>query len=61
MQVSGHGLALAAVVIEQDAAYYEVHVELSSGGEESVEIMVGVATKKDRKFYAALEEEEEGM
>jgi competence protein ComGC len=58
LQVSGRGLALAAVVVEQDAAYWEVHVERAQEG--SVEAMFGVATKKDRKFYTALEEQEEG-
>lgn len=58
--MSGHGLALAAVVIEQDNAYFEVHVvEMPEGG--SVEALFGVATKKDRKFYKALEGGEEGM
>jgi hypothetical protein len=58
--VSGHGLALATVVIEQDAAYWEIHVEIvpASEGEGSKlnGVMFGVATKKDRKFYQALEE-----
>lgn len=72
LQVSGRGLALAAVVIEQDAAYWEVHVvddkqqEEGTDGENGnssnsssvvVEAVFGVATKKDRKFYAALLEE----
>lgn len=54
--VSGRGLALAAVSIEQDAAYWEVHVE---GGEDAVEAQFGVATKKDRKFFASLEQSNE--
>jgi hypothetical protein len=57
-KVSGCGLALAAVVIEQDTAYWEVHVARAQEG--SAEAMFGVATKKDRKFYAASEEEAEG-
>ena len=44
--------------IEQDAAYFEAHIELESG---SQEVLFGVATKKDQKFYRALEEQEEGM
>jgi hypothetical protein len=56
--VTGHGLALAAVVIEQDAAYWEVHVEFGESADASV--MIGVATKKDRKFYTAMEESDEG-
>lgn len=51
-------MALAAVAIEQDTAYWEVHIERVDEG--SVEAMFGVATKKDRKFYIALEELEEG-
>jgi uncharacterized membrane protein len=58
-QISGHGLALASVAIEQDAAYWEAHIEILTEGS-SFEIMFGVATKKDRKFYNALEEQEEG-
>ena len=52
---------MAAVTIEQDAAYWEVHVK-ADGGEtkQSVEVLVGVATKKDRKFYTALQESKEG-
>ena len=38
--------------IEQDAAYWEVLVQ---GGKDSLEAKFGVATKKDRKFYASLE------
>jgi len=44
--------------LEQDAAYFEVHVEMPNEG--SVEIKAGVATKKDGKFYTALEEAEGG-
>jgi hypothetical protein len=42
---------------DQDSAYWEAHVELQSG---SQEVWFGVATKKDQKFYRALEEQEEG-
>lgn len=53
-------MALAGVVIEQDAAYWEAHVEMTREGEKA-EVMFGVATKKDRKFYEAVEgQEEEG-
>ena len=58
LQASGVGLALASVPLEQDAAYYEIHVEMASEG--NVEIMAGVATKKDRQFYTALQESEGG-
>jgi hypothetical protein len=58
--VSGHGLALAGVSVEQDAAYWEAHIEIPGDGD-PMEVMFGVATKKDRKYYKALEEQEEGM
>ena len=58
-QASGHGLALSGVVLEQDAAYFEVHVEMASAG--SAEIKAGVATKKDRQFYTVREDAEGGM
>ena len=44
--------------IEQDAAYWEIHVDMHEG--ESAEPFFGVATKKDRKFFKALDESEEG-
>ena len=47
------------VTIEQDAAYWEVHIQIPNDGE-ATEVMFGVATKKDRKFYKAFEEQEEG-
>jgi hypothetical protein len=54
-KASGYGLALAGVSIEQDAAYWEAHVEVVAGRASSTdassEIMLGVATKKDRQFY----------
>jgi SPRY domain len=51
-QISGHGLALAGVTIEQDAAYWEVHVT-SSGSDERLDVLVGLATKKDKKYFEA--------
>lgn len=54
LKIGGNGLALAAVSIEQDAAYWEWHVGIPSG--DSTDIMFGVATKKDAKFYKSLEE-----
>lgn len=80
-KVSGSGLALAGVTVEQDAAYWEWHIELSqdakeqlarqqggesSDGEEGLDggggdaVKFGLATKKDAKFYRALEANEEG-
>jgi hypothetical protein len=58
--VSGHGLAIAAVPIEQDAAYWEWHIAVLTTLGLDVhlveDIMFGVASKKDRKFYQELEE-----
>lgn len=61
---------MTAVVLEQDAAYWEVHVEqlqpseatqdTSSKDVKKCNAMFGVATKKDRQFYNALEESAEG-
>ena len=56
VKVTGYGLALAGVAIEQDAAYWEWHVSMPEG--KSDEIMFGVATKKDRSFFRALKESE---
>jgi hypothetical protein len=62
-------LALTAVVLEQDAAYWEVHVEQqqleSAQGTVQKEAttcnaMFGVSTKKDRQFYNALDEQADG-
>jgi hypothetical protein len=58
-QVSGRGLALAGVSIEQDSAYWEAHIVIPGDGD-ALDIMLGVATKKDRKYYNAMEEQEEG-
>lgn len=54
MQVSGNGLALAGVSIEQDAAYWEWHVEIPDG--KSEDTIFGLTTSKDRAFYRELEE-----
>ena len=62
-------MALTAVVLEQDAAYWEVHVEQQQPSSEAAQdspksdakkcnAMFGVATKKDRQFYNKLEESE---
>jgi hypothetical protein len=57
--VSGNGLALAGVSVEQDAAYWEAHIDIPGEGD-PIDVMFGVATKKDRKYYKVLEEQEEG-
>jgi hypothetical protein len=54
LTIGGYGLALAGVSIEQDAAYWEWQVKIPNGN--SNNIMFGVATKKDSKFYKDLEE-----
>jgi len=54
--VSGSGLALAGVSIEQDAAYWEWHVE-QVPEKSSSEVMFGVATRKSAAFYKSLDEE----
>ena len=57
-QVSGNGLALAGVSIEQDAAYWEWHVEIPDG--KSEDTIFGLTTSKDRAFYRELEELDDG-
>jgi hypothetical protein len=56
--VSGSGLALAGVSIEQDAAYWEWHMEILTG--KSDDLMFGLTTSKDAAFYRALDEADEG-
>mmetsp|Transcript_5637 Transcript_5637/g.8011 ORF Transcript_5637/g.8011 Transcript_5637/m.8011 type:complete len:204 (-) Transcript_5637:45-656(-) len=57
-KLSGTGLALAGVTIEQDAAYWEWHISLTDGVDSS-EVLFGVATPKDAAFYKALDAQEE--
>jgi hypothetical protein len=52
--VSGNGLALAVVPIEQDAAYWEWHCHLDPDVHICEDAMFGVASKKDSKFYAEI-------
>jgi len=64
--VSGEGLALAGVTIEQDAAYWEWHIikpgdtppdeddDDDDYDEEIHAVKFGVSTKKDKAFYRAL-------
>lgn len=67
--LSGVGLALAGVSMEQDAAYWEWHIESapSDGDDDDEEdeeeevgtsLKFGVATKKSPAFYSALEDEQ---
>ena len=72
-RVSGNGLALVGCSVEQDAAYWEWHIERTDGrSSDSIDAGLedddeegdystpkfGVATKKDQKFYRAAEERE---
>jgi len=58
-RASGEGLALVGCSIEQDAAYWEWHIE--GNVEDDLDVdeddlpKFGVATKKDRQFYRAQE------
>jgi hypothetical protein len=58
-KASGYGMALVGVAIEQDAAYWEAHVEVVAEQSTTAqsEIMLGVATKKDRQFFNELQEQ----
>lgn len=61
-RISGEGLALAGVQIEQDAAYWEWHVQLPRNTHCDT-ILFGVTSKKNRKFYVEQDDkiqEEEG-
>jgi hypothetical protein len=60
--VSGSGLALVGIPIEQDAAYWEwqvMDVEGSSGTGHS-EIMFGVTSRKDKTFYGSTKTKKTG-
>ena len=54
-QVSGSGLALAGVSIEQDAAYWEWHMQVPDGL--TTDVMFGVTTRKNAAFYKSLDEQ----
>ncbi|GAX24999.1 hypothetical protein FisN_2Lh282 [Fistulifera solaris] len=55
-KMSGYGLGLVGVAVEQDAAYWEAHIYHDPGM--SQEVSFGVATKKDQQFYRAMEEQD---
>ena len=63
--LTGFGLALVGVSVEQDSAYWEVHVELPTSSSEQapppLPIMVGVSLKRDRAFFKALDDVAPGM
>ena len=65
-RISGNGLALVGCSIEQDAAYWEWQIERTSGSsaddgddddddDDDNAPKFGVATRKDQKFYRALQ------
>lgn len=73
LNVKGHGLALVDVSIEQDCAYWEWHIETSTSTSnnnsndedddddffnQGMVMKFGVATKKNRDFYKALNNNE---
>jgi len=70
LKLHGRGLALVGVSIEQDAAYWEWHVETTDGNDDEDDdgddfdafssLKFGVATKKNSKFYQALESNQDG-
>jgi hypothetical protein len=55
--VSGRGLAVVAVPLEQDAAYWEWRISLPARKHVDT-VMFGVTSMKDRKFYAELKGKE---
>jgi hypothetical protein len=48
--LTGHGLALVATALEQDAAYWEWHISLPARKHVDT-ILFGVTSKKDQQFY----------
>jgi hypothetical protein len=48
--LTGHGLALVATALEQDAAYWEWHISLPARKHVDT-ILFGVTNKKDQQFY----------
>lgn len=54
--VSGSGLALCGCSIEQDAAYWEWHIQNIPEGSSS-DVMFGVATRKNSAFFKSLDEQ----
>lgn len=56
--ISGYGLAvIGPTSIEQDSAYWEWQIELPAK-QQCDTIMFGVCTKKDKHFYAEIEDKE---
>mmetsp|Transcript_24833 Transcript_24833/g.37747 ORF Transcript_24833/g.37747 Transcript_24833/m.37747 type:complete len:204 (+) Transcript_24833:135-746(+) len=59
VKISGDGLGVAGVNIEQDSAYWEWHIDASDGSGKAEDTKFGVTTKKDQKFYRSLEEQDD--
>lgn len=55
--ICGKGLAIVAVALEQDAAYWEWRISLPARKHIDT-ILFGVASKKDRKYYEELKAKE---
>eukprot|EP00579_Thalassiosira_antarctica_P006083 CAMPEP_0201888534 /NCGR_PEP_ID=MMETSP0902-20130614/27864_1 /ASSEMBLY_ACC=CAM_ASM_000551 /TAXON_ID=420261 /ORGANISM="Thalassiosira antarctica, Strain CCMP982" /LENGTH=195 /DNA_ID=CAMNT_0048418815 /DNA_START=78 /DNA_END=665 /DNA_ORIENTATION=+ len=55
-EVTGSGLALADVAVEQDRAYWEWRVKIGNPSDDSTTLMFGVSNKRNAKFYEVLAE-----
>lgn len=53
---TGNGLALVSVSLDQDAAYWEWHISIA-GGSVVDNILFGVSSRKDQKFFESKDEE----
>lgn len=59
--VTGHGLALVNVVVEQDAAYWEWHVEKTSTDDDENDAIVGEEELEGENDQGAIEDEDDGF
>ena len=55
--LTGHGLGIVGVPLEQDAAYWEWHISLPPRQHVDT-TMFGVASKKNQEFYKGLKDKE---
>jgi hypothetical protein len=55
--VTGHGLGIVGVALEQDAAYWEWHISLSPRQHVDT-TMFGVTSQKGPEFYSKLKDKE---
>eukprot|EP00586_Coscinodiscus_wailesii_P022264 CAMPEP_0172506334 /NCGR_PEP_ID=MMETSP1066-20121228/194141_1 /TAXON_ID=671091 /ORGANISM="Coscinodiscus wailesii, Strain CCMP2513" /LENGTH=173 /DNA_ID=CAMNT_0013283327 /DNA_START=241 /DNA_END=762 /DNA_ORIENTATION=- len=61
-QVLGTGLALSGASLEQDAVYWEWHVEVNGTSDgNDAPVLVGVSTKRNPEFYKVLADSGGGM